>query len=251
MTNIVVLVLVAFICLNILDGVRTEGYTNALEKRVHELVNEERAKVGLKPLFFNPMLRVAAYKHSLDMQENNYLDHNSRDGTKYFQRIRAAGYIGSATAENIAKGQTTAEEVMRSWMGSPPHRANILGGYKELGVGLSGASWTQCFGSRTAQCGNFVVDYETGETCDDGNNISGDGCFNCAIEPGSNYKPNPLDPGTPGVAGDGDGDGGDAGNGLPGMAVAGIIVGCLIILIGGIVAASFVLGISITPREEV
>ena len=70
-------------------------------------------------------------------------------------RIRAAGYplTGSwGTAENIAYGQQTAQDVMTGWMNSPGHKANILSAnFKELGVGhyvKNGTHyWVQNFGS--------------------------------------------------------------------------------------------------------
>lgn len=88
-------------------------------------------------------------------------DHEAcgREFTYWFERV---GYGGRCTAlgENIAYGTGSLGSVRRifsSWIHSPGHRANILGSYTELGVGLRtgvlegnpGAHiWTQEFGSR-------------------------------------------------------------------------------------------------------
>ena len=115
-------------------------------------MNQERAKVGCRALTANASLQRAAQGHSADMAANNYFSHTSLDGRTFADRIRAAGYVGSLLAENIAAGQPTASAVMASWMSSPGHRANILNcAYTSLGVGLArggtyGYYWTQDFG---------------------------------------------------------------------------------------------------------
>ena len=51
-------------------------------------------------------------------------------------RLKEAGDAWAAYGENIAEGQRTAQDVVASWMKSPPHRANILDtGFTEIGVG--------------------------------------------------------------------------------------------------------------------
>ncbi|NJR62658.1 MAG: hypothetical protein HC769_29995, partial [Cyanobacteria bacterium CRU_2_1] len=48
--------------------------------------------------------------------------------------------------ENVAQGQKTPSEVVRSWMKSPGHRQNILNpNFTEIGVGYSQNYWTQVF----------------------------------------------------------------------------------------------------------
>jgi uncharacterized protein YkwD len=116
--------------------------------RVVELVNIERRKVGCGALTVDQRLMNAAQAHTTDMAINNYFSHTSQDGRTFADRILAAGYPRPA-AENIAKGQRSADEVMRAWMNSKGHRANILNcEYVAIGVGLDtrGWYWTQDFG---------------------------------------------------------------------------------------------------------
>jgi uncharacterized protein YkwD len=116
--------------------------------QVVQLVNQFRDDMGCDPLKVDSRLTDAAQKHSTDMAQNNYFNHTSQDGRTFDQRIRAAGYPSPA-AENIAKGQTSAQEVMRSWMQSDGHRRNILNcRYSTIGVAVDkqGWLWTQDFG---------------------------------------------------------------------------------------------------------
>jgi uncharacterized protein YkwD len=120
-------------------------------------VNAERQKAGVPPLKPNPQLDAAAQRHAEDMLARAYFAHESPEGKTVRERARAAGYDWRAIGENIAEGQLSVDEVMSTWMHSPPHRKNILDpGYRELGAGLAlGRSgngwqveWVQTFGTR-------------------------------------------------------------------------------------------------------
>ncbi|MBC9820901.1 CAP domain-containing protein [Terrabacter sp. MAHUQ-38] len=123
-----------------------------VSRQVVALVNVERARAGCGPVASDPALTRAAQRHSDDMAARGYFSHTGPDGTTFADRIRAAGYAGDAIAENIAAGQTTAKAVMKSWMGSADHRADILGcTYRDLGVGYAtggtyGTYWTLALG---------------------------------------------------------------------------------------------------------
>ena len=88
----------------------------------------------------------SAQAHASDMNENGYFEHVSRDGRRFEQRVRAAGYPRPG-AENIAKGQTSASQVVREWMASPSHRSAMLTcAFTTIGVARSGNYWVQEFG---------------------------------------------------------------------------------------------------------
>jgi len=120
--------------------------------QVLALVNNERAKAGCRSVKASSALQRAAQGHSADMAAKDYFSHDSQDGRSFADRIRAAGYSGGSIAENIAAGQSTASSVMKGWMNSSGHRANILNcSYSALGVGYAkggsyGYYWTQDFG---------------------------------------------------------------------------------------------------------
>lgn len=133
------------------SAARPVSRTERMENEVTALVNIERAKDGCTvPVRLDVRLRAAARAHSADMAANDYFSHTGQDGSSPWDRARRAGYT-EASGENIAYGYRTAADVMRGWMNSPGHRANILNcSSRATGVGLayqgSTAYWTQLFG---------------------------------------------------------------------------------------------------------
>jgi uncharacterized protein YkwD len=130
------------------------------------LLNVERRRCGMRPLRPDRRLRRAAMRHARDMDARNYFDHTSRGGASFVDRIRRARYLKGARSwtvgENIAWGSgrlATPRSIMRAWMNSPGHRANILNRrFREIGVGVSqgaptggvgnGATYATSFGAR-------------------------------------------------------------------------------------------------------
>ncbi|WP_406200916.1 CAP domain-containing protein [Streptomyces europaeiscabiei] len=116
------------------------------------LTNAERAAAGLPPLSCDPLLTNAAQAHSTDMVARAFYAHTSPDGGEPWHRAAAAGSTRRSIGENIACGQRSAAEVVRGWMDSPGHRANILKpDFTHIGVGFAGGGaagtyWTQLFG---------------------------------------------------------------------------------------------------------
>jgi uncharacterized protein YkwD/stress response protein SCP2 len=116
------------------------------------LTNAERAASRLAPLAHDPRLAAAAHAHSADMVARGFYSHTTPEGLQPWDRARAAGSAHRGIGENIACGQRAAAEVVRGWMNSPGHRANILKpDFTHLGVGFVGGGqagmyWTQLFG---------------------------------------------------------------------------------------------------------
>ncbi len=121
--------------------------TNA-EAEVIRLVNVERQKAGLKPLTQNWELSRVAQIKSQDMMKNNYFGHNSPTYGSPFNMMKNFAITYKSAGENIAKGQTTPAAVMKAWMNSSGHKANILSkNFTQIGVGYepNGNYWTQQF----------------------------------------------------------------------------------------------------------
>ncbi|WP_166244697.1 CAP domain-containing protein [Paenibacillus turpanensis] len=115
-------------------------------QQVLDLVNQERAKAGLSSLSMNSELSRMAMDKAQDMYNNNYFDHNSPTYGSPFDMMNSYGIRYNTAAENIAKGQRSATEVMNSWMNSQGHRANILNGsFSEIGVAYYNGEWVQVF----------------------------------------------------------------------------------------------------------
>lgn len=121
------------------------------EEEVARLVNEERAKNGLPALKLNWEISRVARLKSQDMINKNYFSHTSPTYGSPFRMMESFGIRFSAAGENIAYGQRTPAEVMRAWMNSSGHRANILSrSFTQIGVGAAKKSngviyWTQMF----------------------------------------------------------------------------------------------------------
>ncbi len=116
----------------------------------------------------DPRLTGAAVGHSRDMDANDYFSHTSPSGQTLLMRIQASGFIPNANVgytlgENIAWGTLwlgTPRAIVKAWMESPGHRANILNGsYRYTGIGVdpdlpssmsngqAGGMYTQDFGT--------------------------------------------------------------------------------------------------------
>ncbi len=77
----------------------------------------------------------AAVAHSQDMAQHNFFSHTGSDGRSADSRIDATGYSWSAIGENIAGGQTKVSSVIRDWLSSPGHCANIMrSDYTDVGL---------------------------------------------------------------------------------------------------------------------
>jgi uncharacterized protein YkwD len=115
----------------------TEESVSELEKQIMDLTNAFRAQLGIYDLVWNETLAGVARKHAVDMMENSYFAHNSQDGTTFKERIKKV-LSGKYYAENIAAGQTTAEQTVNDWVNSKHgHRQFLVSTEVEhIGVGF-------------------------------------------------------------------------------------------------------------------
>ena len=101
------------------------------------------------PLYYSRPLNEAARFHSDDMWANDWFAHDSSDGTDWAERLSRFYSEGSGLGENIAYGYSDSYDVvLRGWMCSSGHRANIMNGsFVELGTGVVSSYYTQDFSS--------------------------------------------------------------------------------------------------------
>jgi uncharacterized protein YkwD len=121
---------------------------SSAQDQVVALTNAERQQAGCGPLTVDADITAAAQGHATDMANRDYFEHTTPEGVTFDQRIRNAGYSRPG-AENIAKGASSAAQVMDLWMNSAGHRANILNcDLNTIGVALDrdGFYWVQDFG---------------------------------------------------------------------------------------------------------
>jgi uncharacterized protein YkwD len=105
-------------------------------------INAFRAAHGLAPLRVSSALTSVATGHSAQMARLGYFSHDSAGGQSFSARIARVysprGYHSWTVGENLvwAEPDLGAIRAFRLWLGSPPHRANLLNArWREVGLG--------------------------------------------------------------------------------------------------------------------
>jgi uncharacterized protein YkwD len=126
------------------------------------LLNRQRAAHGIRALRADGKLARAARGHARDMVAQHYFSHTSRSGASFSARIKRTGWTRTrrsyTVGENIGWGGgslSTPRQMVRAWMSSAGHRANILDrSFNLIGIGIangaptggSGATYATDFG---------------------------------------------------------------------------------------------------------
>ena len=104
----------------------TTPTTKTIEVEILELINNHRLSLGLSTLSDMTLVKQVAYSHTDYMVVNNEVSH-----TNFYKRsdyLKAnAGAI--KVSENVAYGYSSAESVVKAWLKSDGHRANIEGDF--------------------------------------------------------------------------------------------------------------------------
>ncbi|WP_050356347.1 CAP domain-containing protein, partial [Gottschalkia purinilytica] len=132
------------------DNNNKPSNVSQFESEVVRLVNIERNKAGLAPLTMDSELSKIARVKSQDMADKNYFSHTSPTYGSPFDMLKKFGVSYRTAGENIAKGYSSPESVVKGWMNSEGHRANILSSnFGKIGVGYVNQGgttyWTQLF----------------------------------------------------------------------------------------------------------
>lgn len=136
----------------------TPENADALIADIIRSVNRQREKVGLAPLTRSAELCRLADQHAERMIAADFFSHTDpAGGANLAARARKRGYAFFKVGENLGAIQRDPAEVMKDWMESPSHRANILDpDFTEIGVsvrdgGRYGRYWVQEFGRPLGQ----------------------------------------------------------------------------------------------------
>ena len=107
------------------------------------LMNSFRRRSGLRPLLANRRLTRAAAAHSRSMVRGRYFAHTGPGGPVLAGRLRRVRYLPARRwliGENLATSAgraATPVSILRAWIRSSPHRANLLEStFREVGLGL-------------------------------------------------------------------------------------------------------------------
>jgi len=120
----------------IVSALGTAFGQTALEQRVVDLINIERAKHDLPQFIWHDTLAAIARTHSEDMLRNNFVSITSSDGSGGLQRIRQGG-ITRVVGQNtlVYGGGNTPEQRVATWMENS--RAAILHEDRSfIGIGI-------------------------------------------------------------------------------------------------------------------
>lgn len=130
--GLVVALLSCFIVFGGAPAAHAEG-----EGTILALVNQARAQNNLGPLRLNSSISAVSLAWANQMAANGTMTHNP----SYSSQI-PGGW--TRAAENVAMGYGSPTAVHNGWMGSPGHRANILGDFTDIGIAFifaNGTTW--------------------------------------------------------------------------------------------------------------
>lgn len=135
------------------------------EATMLSLINDFRAGRGLDPLELSAPLGAAATHKSEEMAREEYFSHVSPDNVTPRELVAAHGYAhNTATGENIAAGQESAEATFAQWRDSPSHRELMLDeNFKAIGLARAHNVETEYDWYWTAEFGGVLA--EPAEMC--------------------------------------------------------------------------------------
>lgn len=111
-----------------------ESFTE-MEGQILNIINGYRKSINLDELLYNKEIDGEAKKHSISMATGKTpFSHDGFDA-RFDRLMKLIG--GSSMAENVALGQTTAQEAVDSWLDSQGHKENIEGRFNLTGIGIA------------------------------------------------------------------------------------------------------------------
>ncbi len=113
--------------LRILLGTLPASSAGVESETLMTLINQERISRNLATLTTSLPLLDAAREKSQDMIDRDYFAHIDPDGNYVWARIIKHGYTPyRILGENLALDFATSEGMVKAWIDSPTHRANLL-----------------------------------------------------------------------------------------------------------------------------
>lgn len=112
-------------------------------QEILELVNRERARIGVAPLIMDENVRKSAQLKAEDMATKGYRQHNI-PGTDNWYSSEMANLMHEAGCRTVSENWVSGEHMssrgaFNGWMKSEPHRKAIQDpNYTKIGIGVSG-----------------------------------------------------------------------------------------------------------------
>ena len=140
-----------------IDHVNANNWKSEMLQSVNKLRNDK----GLPLLKLCKPLNQSAQNYAKTMADGNFLSHKGKDGSTPGDRMQSSGYdwknskTESNVAENIAAGQSSVNQVVKSWKNSKGHYKNMTDKkFTHVGFGMAKSSsskyawyWVQNFGA--------------------------------------------------------------------------------------------------------
>jgi uncharacterized protein YkwD len=150
------------------ESLESKDLKQLVAQKILLKTNTIRESQGLEEVIQDDEMDALATLHSENMITHEFFDHIDHQGKAPADRADDLNYSWSSIAENIAfvpwfenvggcgdtrTAESLAECVVEGWKNSPGHYTNMIGDYKELGVGVaftqdSIAYFTQVFRTR-------------------------------------------------------------------------------------------------------
>ena len=123
-----------------------------IEEEILSWINKYRESKSLPALQMNMVISEQAFRHSEEMAAKRVPFGHDGFQERVRRIIQKIGTL-RASAENVAFGKLSPEEVVSLWIKSPGHRKNIEGNYTMTGIGVARASdgalyFTQIFSTK-------------------------------------------------------------------------------------------------------
>jgi|GEM_PF-1875053 len=104
--------------------------------------NPQRENIAVAPLAVDPLLSEAARMKAEDMIARDYFSHLGPSGELPWVWINNVGYSYAAAGENLAIDFSDPTALVRAWMASPTHAANIQNGtFTDVGIGVASGTF--------------------------------------------------------------------------------------------------------------
>ncbi|MGB3651211.1 MAG: CAP domain-containing protein [Rivularia sp. (in: cyanobacteria)] len=110
----------------------------AIEKSVHQQINQYRRKKGLPALKLNANVSAIARQHSKQMADKQVPFGHSGSSSRYNKISKVVPWRG--VAENVAYNQgyqNPGKSAVDGWIKSPGHQRNMVGKYGVTGIGVA------------------------------------------------------------------------------------------------------------------
>ncbi len=116
-------------------------------------INKYRELQGKSALLENSLLSMAAQDRAKELVSLGYLVHIKSAKDKPWPSLAKVGYQYKLAGENLAVDLSSPKEVLKNWIKSSKHKANILNSvYTEIGVGAEP-------GKHNGKVGQYIVVY--------------------------------------------------------------------------------------------